>query len=68
MQLLQLRKDDVPSLNTWMNRVREYKNEMLQILSSSVLQKISSRISGNHYANETRYYISNIEQLVFSIC
>ena len=75
MQLLFLRKQEVPGFDTWLKKSRdqsicpEIQNELLQIMGLSVLRKVAGRLPGQYYtimADETTD-ISNTEQLVLCL-
>lgn len=75
VQLLQLHKEDVPELETWLKKAQDrftspkIQNEVLQIMALTVLRRLSGRISDKQYTitvDETTD-ISNTEQLVFCI-
>ena len=75
MQLLLLRKQEVPGFDTWLQKSRdrficpEIQNELLQIMGLSVLRKVAGRLAGQYYtimADETTD-ISNTEQLVLCL-
>ena len=75
MQLLQLRKDDVPKLGAWLRRLQDrftspmIQNEVLEIMALIILRKISHNLGGKLFSimvDETTD-ICNTEQLVFCI-
>ena len=75
MQLLQLRAEDVPVLNTWLQKAQDrftspvIQNELLQIMALTVLRKLARSIAGKQFAimvDETTD-ISNTEQLAFCL-
>lgn len=75
MQLLQLQKHDVPNLERWLSRSQDrftspvIQNELLEIMASVILRKITHKLSGEMFSimvDETTD-ISNTEQLVFCI-
>ena len=72
MQLLLLRKNEIPNLDAWLQKSRdrftcpEIQNEFLQIMAHSVLR---AQLSGRYYSimvDETTD-VSNNEQLVFCV-
>ena len=73
LQLLDLRKEDILVLNTWLQRSQDrftspsIQNELLVIMANMILRKITRSISGNLFSimvDETTD-ISNTEQHVF---
>ena len=75
MQLLELRKHDVPNLVGWLNRSQDrftsptIQNEILEIMASTILRKIAGEVAGEFFSllvDETTD-VSNTEQLVFCI-
>lgn len=75
IQLLKLRAEDVPLLETWLRKSQDrftspmIQNELLQIMAMSVLRTVVGRIANRHFAimvDETTD-ISNTEQLVFCL-
>ena len=77
MQLLLLRKNEIPNLDAWLQKSRdrftcpEIQNEFLQIIimAHSVLRNIAAQLSGRYYCimvDETTD-VSNNEQLVFCV-
>ena len=75
MQLLELRKHDVPNLDGWLSRSQDrftsptIQNEILEIMASTILRKIARKLAGELFSimvDETTD-ISNTEQLVFCI-
>ena len=75
MQLLLLRKNEIPNLDAWLQKSRdrftcpEIQNEFLQIMAHSVLRNIAAQLSGRYYSimvDETTD-VSNNEQLVFCV-
>ena len=65
MQLLKLRRHDVPILDS----SPQIQNELLYIMALTILHKITGSIAGRHFAimvDETTD-ISNTEQLVFCL-
>ena len=75
MQLLQLRKHDMPNLDAWLCKSQDrftcpmMQNEVLEITASAILQKIAHNLAGKVFSimvDETTD-ISNTEQLVFCI-
>lgn len=75
LQFLHLRKEDIPVLNTWLQRSQDrftspsIQNELLEIMANMILRKITRSLSGKLFAivvDETSD-ISNTEQLVFCL-
>ena len=75
LQLLHLRKEDIPTLNTWLQRSHDrytspsIQNELLEIMATMILRKITRSLSGKLFSimvDETSD-ISNTEQLVFCL-
>ena len=69
-QLLRLRGEDDKGIFSWPQRVREKRNEILQIMAHQILRDISSNIHESPFfallADET-IDSSNLEQLVVCI-
>ena len=75
MQLLLLRKEEIPDLDAWLEKSQDrftspdIQNEILQIMALTVLRGITERLTGRYFSimvDETTD-ISNVEQLVFCI-
>ena len=75
LQLLHLRKEDIPVLNTWLQRSQHHftspsiQNELLEIMANMILRKFTRSLSGKQFSimvDETSD-ISNTEQLVFCL-
>lgn len=75
LQLLHLRKEDIPVLDTWLQRSQDrftspsIQNELLEIMANMILRKITRSVSGKLFTimvNRTSD-ISNTEQLVFCL-
>ena len=75
MQLLQLRTEDVPVLDPWLQKSQDrftspmIQNELLEIMAMTVLRKIAGNIAGKQFSimvDETTD-VSNTEQLVFCL-
>ena len=75
MQLLLLRKEEIPDLDAWLEKSQDrftspdIQNEFLQIMALTVLRGITERLTGRYFSimvDETTD-ISNVEQLVFCI-
>ena len=75
LQLLHLLKEDVPVLNTWLQKLQDrftspsIQNELLEIMANMILRKVTRSLSGNLFSimvDETSD-ISNTEQLVFCL-
>ena len=73
MQLLELRKCDVPNLDGWLSRSQDrftspmIQNELLEIMASTILRKVACKLAGEVFSilvDETTN-ISNKEQLVY---
>ena len=75
MQLLLLRKEEIPDLDAWLEKSQDrftspdIQNEFLQIMALTVLRGITERLTDRYFSimvDETTD-ISNVEQLVFCI-
>ena len=75
MQLLQLRKNDVPLFDSWLHKSQDHftspmiQNEFLEIMALTVLQNNVRNISGQQFTimvDETTD-IANTEQMVFCL-
>ena len=75
LQLLHLHKEDIPVINTWLQRSQDHftspsiQNELLETMAIMILRKITRSLSGKLFAimvDETSD-ISNAEQLVFCL-
>ena len=75
IQLLELRKHEVPNLDGWLRRSQDrftsptIQNEILEIMASTILRTIAGKLAGELFSimvDETTD-ISNTEQLVFCI-
>ena len=75
MQLLHLRKDDVPNLDAWLHRSQDrftspaIQNELLEIMAMTILKKLANNLAGRQFVimvDETTD-ISNTEQLVLCL-
>ena len=75
IQLLQLRKADIPVLDKWLSKSQNrftspsIQNELIEIMASKILWKFSSKLAGELISNmvDETTDISNTEQLVFCI-
>ena len=75
IQLLHLRKEDVPVLNTWLQKLQDrftspsIQNELLEIMANMILRKVTRSLSGNLFSiiGDETSDISNTEQLVFCL-
>lgn len=75
LQLLHLRKEDIPTLNTWLQRCQDrytspsIQNELLEIMATMIVRKITRSLSGKLFSTmvDETSDISNTEQLVFCL-